>query len=160
MIGKILLGAVATYVLAATIRFLYRLYKLPRGARFLPGPIGNGSLLSPSCGSLLLLTTPSTGIPFIGRVHDLPEKCMWVKIHEWAKEYGPIYQTEIFGETHVWITSEKVANDVLSKKASIYSDRPMIPNLPDNRTSGEYLALLGRTGKIAVSGQCLHDIER
>ncbi|KAL2270590.1 hypothetical protein VTJ83DRAFT_2774 [Remersonia thermophila] len=124
MIAKMLLLVVAAYVFAAAIRYLYRLYRLPKGARFLPGPVG---------------------IPFIGRIHDLPAKCMWVKLHEWSKTYGPIYQTEIFGTTHVWITSEKVAADVLSKKASIYSDRPLIPNLPDNRTSGDYLALLGRT---------------
>jgi hypothetical protein len=51
---------------------------------------------------------------------------------------------------HVWISSEKIANDLLSKRASIYSDRPMIPNLSDNRTSGDYLALLGRTGMCLV----------
>ena len=54
---------------------------------------------------------------------------------------------EIFGTVHVWISSERVAHDLLSKKANIYSDRPLIPNLPDNRTSGEYLALMGRNGK-------------
>lgn len=54
---------------------------------------------------------------------------------------------EIFGGVHVWISSEKVAHDLLSKRNAIYSDRPVITNLPDNRTSGEYLALLGRTGQ-------------
>lgn len=53
---------------------------------------------------------------------------------------------KIFGTIHVWISSERVAVDLLSKRSNIYSDRPMIPNLPNNRTSGEYLALLGRTG--------------
>ncbi|KAB5523139.1 cytochrome P450 [Coniochaeta sp. 2T2.1] len=51
---------------------------------------------------------------------------------------------EIFGTVHVWISSEKIAHDLLSKRAPIYSDRPTIPNLPDNRTSGDYLALMGR----------------
>lgn len=54
---------------------------------------------------------------------------------------------EIFGGVHVWISDEKIAHDLLSKRNAIYSDRPVIHNLPDNRTSGEYLALLGRTGK-------------
>jgi hypothetical protein len=53
---------------------------------------------------------------------------------------------EIFGSQHVWISSEEIVNDLLSKRGAIYSDRPVIPNLPDNRTSGDYLALLGRTG--------------
>ncbi|KAL1873476.1 hypothetical protein VTK73DRAFT_924 [Phialemonium thermophilum] len=87
----------------------------------------------------------STGLPFIGRVHDVPAQASWLKFYEWSKVYGPIYQMEIFGETHVWISSERIAHDLLSKRSAIYSDRPVIPNLPDNRTSGEYLALLGRT---------------
>lgn len=85
------------------------------------------------------------GIPFIGRIHDIPEQS-WLKFYEWSKQYGPIYQMEIFGGVHVWISSEKIAHDLLSRRAAIYSDRPVIPNLPDNRTSGNYLALQGRTG--------------
>jgi len=98
--------------------------KLPAGAKHLPGP---------------------TNLPFIGRVHDVPAEAAWLKFYEWSKEYGPIYRTDMFGSVHVWISSEKIAHDLLSKRAVIYSDRPQIPNLPDNRTSGDYLALLGRT---------------
>ncbi|KAK4118409.1 cytochrome P450, partial [Parathielavia appendiculata] len=87
------------------------------------------------------------GLPFMGRIHDIPEKATWLKFYEWSKKYGPIYKMEMFGTVHVWISSEKVATELLSKRAAIYSDRPVIPNLPDNRTSGEYLALLGRTGR-------------
>ncbi|RDW71437.1 hypothetical protein BP6252_08000 [Coleophoma cylindrospora] len=84
------------------------------------------------------------GIPFIGRVHDVPSKATWLKFHQWSQEYGPIFQMEIFGTVHVWIGSDQIANDLLASRGSIYSDRPMIPNLPDNRTSGAYLPLLGR----------------
>lgn len=87
------------------------------------------------------------GLPYIGRIHDVPSKASWIKFYEWSKTYGPLYKMKIFGTTHVWISTEAVAHDLLSKRSSIYSDRPMIPNLPDNRTSGDYLALLGRTGK-------------
>lgn len=86
------------------------------------------------------------GLPFIGRVHDIPAELSWLKFFEWSKVYGPIYQMEMFGTVHVWISSEKVAHDLLSKRATIYSDRPYIPNLPGNRTSGDYLALMGRNG--------------
>ncbi|KAK8872507.1 cytochrome P450 [Apiospora arundinis] len=97
--------------------------KIPPGARPLPGP---------------------KGLPFIGRIHDVPAEKTWLKFYEWSKEYGPIYQMEIFGSVHVWISSEAIAHDLLSRRALIYSDRPMIPNLPNNRTGGEYLALHGR----------------
>ncbi|KAI1443358.1 cytochrome P450 [Annulohypoxylon stygium] len=97
--------------------------RIPPGARPLPGP---------------------RPLPLIGRVHDVPAESTWLKFHEWSKEYGPIYQTEMFGTVHVWISSERIANDLLSRRAANYSDRPLIPNLPDNRTSGNYLALSGR----------------
>ena len=66
---------------------------------------------------------------------------------------------KIFGSVHVWISSEKIAHDLLSMRGAIYSDRPTIPNLPDNRTSGDYLALLGRTGEIiylVLDNSCLY----
>lgn len=87
------------------------------------------------------------GYPIVGRVHDIPAESSWLKFYEWSKEYGPIYQMEIFGTVHVWISSERIAHDLLSRRAAIYSDRPQIPNLPDNRTKGDYLALSGRNGE-------------
>jgi cytochrome P450 len=91
------------------------------------------------------LTTSPPGLPFIGRVHDVPPEATWLKFYEWSKKYGPIYEMKIFGASHVWISDEKIAHDLLAKRNAVYSDRPVIPNLPDNRTSGDYLALLGRT---------------
>ncbi|KAK3341062.1 cytochrome P450 [Neurospora tetraspora] len=110
-------------VVLLVIQRLLERKRLPAGSRPLPGP---------------------TNLPLIGRVHDVPEKGSWLKFYEWSKVYGPVYQTKMFGVTHVWISSEKIAHDLLSRRANIYSDRPQIPNLPDNRTSGDYLALLGR----------------
>ncbi|KAK4188627.1 cytochrome P450 [Podospora australis] len=115
--------AVAAALLAVH-RYLSYKNRIPPGAKPLPGP---------------------WGLPYIGRVHDIPEEASWMKFYEWNKEFGPIYQMEMFGTTHVWISSEQVAHEILAKRAAINSDRPTIPNLPDNRTSGDYLALLGRT---------------
>ena len=80
----------------------------------------------------------------------MPAEKTWLKFYEWSKVYGPIYQMKIFGTVNIWITSEQIAHDLLSRRSLIYSDRPVIPNLPDNRTSGDYLALLGRTGEWRV----------
>ncbi|KAL2130751.1 hypothetical protein VTI74DRAFT_5989 [Chaetomium olivicolor] len=122
MFVALLLAIVGLCLLA--VRQYLKGRRLPAGARPLPGP---------------------WSLPYIGRVHDVPSNASWLKFYEWSKKYGPIYSIEIFGTVHVWISSEAVAHDLLAKRASIYSDRPMIPNLPDNRTSGDYLALLGRT---------------
>ncbi|KAI1075410.1 cytochrome P450 [Whalleya microplaca] len=123
--------AVANFLLSVLV-FLCILYfqrrvkgrnKIPPGARPLPGP---------------------KGYPLVGRVHDIPAETSWLKFYEWSKEYGPIYQMEMFGSVHVWISSEQIAHDLLARRAPIYSDRPLIPNLPNNRTGGHYLALSGR----------------
>ncbi|KAI0392201.1 cytochrome P450 [Xylariaceae sp. FL0594] len=120
----------AVFLLLLSVGLLaYALYqkvkggaRMPAGARPLPGP---------------------KSYPIVGRVHDVPHTASWLKFHEWAKEYGPIYQTVMFGTVHVWISCEQIAHDLLSRRAAIYSDRPQIPNLPDNRTKGDYLALTG-----------------
>ncbi|KAI0128275.1 cytochrome P450 [Xylariales sp. AK1849] len=122
-----LLKVTCIVLLALSVWYLRRKQldrnRIPPGARPLPGP---------------------KGLPLIGRVHDVPPEKTWLKFYEWSKEYGPIYQMEMFGSVHVWISSEEIAHDLLSKRAQIYSDRPTIPNLPTNRTGGEYLALHGR----------------
>ncbi|KAI7222396.1 cytochrome P450 [Hortaea werneckii] len=98
--------------------------RLPKGVKPLPGP---------------------KGLPLIGSVHELPEKNSWMKFHEWAEQYGPIYQVNLAGVNHVWIARDHVAKDLLTKKGAIYSDRPHIPALErDNRDSGQYLPLMSR----------------
>lgn len=97
------------------------------------------------------LTHQTLGYPIIGSVPDVPEKNGFIKFADWGKEYGPIYQVNLAGHNHVWISSDQIAKDLLSKKAAIYSDRPHIPALlDDNRTSAQYLPLLSRNGKTKV----------
>jgi cytochrome P450 len=43
---------------------------------------------------------------------------------EWADQYGPIYKLNIMGGTHIVLSTETAANDLLAMKGSIYSDRP------------------------------------
>lgn len=76
---------------------------------------------------------------------DVPEKNSFLKFHEWGVKYGPIYQVNLAGNNHVWITRDKVAQDILGKRAMNYSERPNIPSLThDNRDSGHYLPLMNR----------------
>lgn len=95
----------------------------------------------------MLTDLSSSGYPIIGSIPEVPEKNGFIKFADWGKEHGPIYQCNLAGSNHVWISSEKIAHDLLSKKAAIYSDRPHIPALiDDNRTSAQYLPLLSRNG--------------
>ena len=54
---------------------------------------------------------------------------------------------KIFGVNHVWISSERVAKDLLEGQRSVHnSDRPAIRNVVDSKGSGDYLPLLGHNG--------------
>jgi hypothetical protein len=86
-------------------------------------------------------------IPWVGRIHDLPIDFMWLKFKEWADTYGPIYRTLMLGANFVIISDEALAEEMLVKKAKIYSDRPEIKSLFDAKStygSMEYLPLMGK----------------
>ena len=84
----------------------------------------------------------TTGLPIIGRVHDIDMKRSWFKFKEWGDKYGPIYQTTMMGSTHVWISNHEIAVELLTKRGAIYSDRPGIPHMPGTKDGVEYLPFL------------------
>ena len=89
-----------------------------------------------------------TQLPYLGRIHDLPIQFMWIKLKEWGDRYGVahgFYRTEMLGCKVLVITDEKVAEDLLVKRAKYNSDRPLIRSLFDNKTSHSYLPLMGKT---------------
>lgn len=89
-------------------------------------------------------------IPYIGRVHDLPLQYTWLKFKEWADDFGPIYMTKMFGHNLLVLTDESIVEDLLVKRAKIYSDRPMMRSLVDSKSthgSMEYLPLMGKNGE-------------
>ncbi|KAK8239865.1 cytochrome P450 [Phyllosticta capitalensis] len=94
----------------------------PAGTTWLPGP---------------------KGIPFIGRVWDIPREHSYLQFKKWSDKFGKIYQVNIFGRNHVWVASDKIANELLVARSDTFSDRPQINNLDDSKTAPEYLPLLG-----------------
>ncbi|KAF2084268.1 cytochrome P450 [Saccharata proteae CBS 121410] len=120
------LSAVAVAVIALVLKLTVFAPKqrIPKGLKPLPGP---------------------KGYPILGSVPEVPEQNSHIKFFEWGKQYGPIYQCDLAGTNHVWISTDRIARDVLSKKAAVNSDRPHIPALlHDNRTSAEYLPLMSK----------------
>lgn len=93
-------------------------------------------------------------VPWIGRIHDLPINFMWLKFKEWADIYGPIYRTKMLGANFVVISDEGLAEEMLVKKAKVYSDRPEIKSLFDAKStygSMEYLPLMGKNREFGSS---------
>ncbi|KAK4108835.1 cytochrome P450 [Canariomyces notabilis] len=90
-----------------------------------------------------------TLIPYLGRIHDLPIQYMWIKFKEWADKYGSggLYRTQMLGTKFLIITDEKIAEDLLVRRAKYNSDRPQVQSLFDSKSSSgsmEYLPLMGR----------------
>ncbi|KAK7966535.1 uncharacterized protein PG986_000812 [Apiospora aurea] len=85
-------------------------------------------------------------IPWIGRIHDLPIELMWLRFKEWADVHAVdgLYRTTMLGANFVIVTDEKVAEDLLVRRARTNSDRPVIRSLFDNKSSMEYLPMMGR----------------
>lgn len=121
-------GLLAVVLLGAAFLHLFKRFREMNDPNGMPGP---------------------TLIPYLGRIHDLPIEFMWLKFKEWADKYGAcgLYRTEMLGAKFIIITSEKVAEDLLVKRAKYNSDRPVIQSLFDSKSSNgsmEYLPLMGR----------------
>ncbi|KAH7050122.1 cytochrome P450 [Macrophomina phaseolina] len=126
-VASLALGLAFLYVLYASVNTRKR---IPPDARPLPGP---------------------QGAPWLGPFWNLPVEGVWHQWCEWAKEFGPIYQMTLMGVTHVIVTKEDVAHDLLAKRGAIYSDRGAVPSVVNSKSTlshgdgaGEYLPLMGR----------------
>jgi cytochrome P450 len=53
----------------------------------------------------------------------MPREKAYMKFKEWADIYGPIFKIDVLGNTHVIISSQTIAEDLMAKRAAIYSDR-------------------------------------
>ena len=80
--------------------------KAPAGAQLPPGPPGK---------------------PIIGNALDIPPYHSWFQFEKWSKKYGPLYRLSIAGRTHVIVSTEKIANDLLRERGTIYSSREQLP---------------------------------
>ena len=96
-------------LLAATV-FLLRSRltrkQIPPGASLPPGP---------------------PGVPLLGNLLSIPPRHSWLQFYSWSKEYGPLYRLNIAGRENFIVSSEKVANELLSGRGNIYSSREQLP---------------------------------
>ncbi|KIJ70462.1 hypothetical protein HYDPIDRAFT_79110 [Hydnomerulius pinastri MD-312] len=67
------------------------------------------------------------GLPLVGNIADMPSVKPWLTFADWGKKYGDISHAEVLGQHIVVLNSVKTAMDLLDKKSSSYSDRPVLP---------------------------------
>ncbi|KAE8454276.1 hypothetical protein EG329_005201 [Mollisiaceae sp. DMI_Dod_QoI] len=67
------------------------------------------------------------GLPLLGSMLDIPPQHSWLKFFSWSRQYGPLYQISIAGKPHIILSSEKIANDLLRERGTLYSSREQLP---------------------------------
>ncbi|KAG2139863.1 cytochrome P450 [Suillus bovinus] len=65
------------------------------------------------------------GWPLVGNIADIPHNKAWLTFAKWGKKYGDILHVDVLGRHIIVLNSVKAAMELLDKKSSIYSDRPV-----------------------------------
>ncbi|KAG2128053.1 cytochrome P450 [Suillus bovinus] len=65
------------------------------------------------------------GWPLVGNIADIPHNKAWLTLAKWGKKYGDILHVKVPGRHIIVLNSVKAAMELLDKKSSIYSDRPV-----------------------------------
>ncbi|KAF8152982.1 cytochrome P450 [Crassisporium funariophilum] len=66
-------------------------------------------------------------MPLIENLLDMPASQEWFTFAKWGKEWGDIVSVSVFGQQIVILNSVASAIEMLDRKSSIYSDRPLVP---------------------------------
>ena len=66
---------------------------------------------------------------------------------EFSDEYNGFFQTEIMGDTHLWLGDHKISQELFANRSRIYSSRPEVPAVPGSDTQGQYLPLMEYAGE-------------
>jgi cytochrome P450 len=115
--------------ISATISILYlsfshyRSKRPPKGFRLVPGP---------------------KGLPLIGNTHQLklqPQR----QFHEWAKQYGELFQIQMGWENWVFLCSPESVKEILDKQSAVTSGRAPMPVGSDLISGGMRFLLMGYT---------------
>ncbi|KAJ7829406.1 cytochrome P450 [Mycena olivaceomarginata] len=71
--------------------------------------------------------------PVVGNLFDMPSTFEWITFMEWSKKTNTIFidsdvlHLNVAGTSIIVLSSAEAANDLLEKKANIYSDRARLP---------------------------------
>ncbi|KAH9958534.1 cytochrome P450 [Lactifluus volemus] len=90
-----------------------------------------------------------SGYPIIGNLLEL-KSAQWLKYSEWKKKYGDLIYLNVAGQPMVVINSQKIAADLLDRRAAIYSDRPPLI-VASEIMCGGLLFSLSRYGDVKMS---------
>ncbi|KAK7035796.1 cytochrome P450 [Favolaschia claudopus] len=66
--------------------------------------------------------------PIIGNLLDMPSTFEWLTFMEWSKKYNSdVLHLNVAGQSIIVVSSAEAANELLEKRAGLYSDRARLP---------------------------------
>ncbi|KAJ5174153.1 uncharacterized protein N7482_000030 [Penicillium canariense] len=97
------------------------------------------------------------GWPIVGNTLNMPiPSGMWG--HEMAMKYGEMYTCNLAGRLWVYINSSRVVNDLMEKRAAIYSARPNRPLAQDLLSGGRRILLMSTTERWKLQRKVMHSV--
>ncbi|CCM01203.1 uncharacterized protein FIBRA_03251 [Fibroporia radiculosa] len=66
------------------------------------------------------------GWPIIGNVLDMPSSYQWKTYTQWAEKWGDIISVTLLGQPIVVVSSLEHATELLERRSTLYSDRPIL----------------------------------
>ncbi|KZT58476.1 cytochrome P450 [Calocera cornea HHB12733] len=64
------------------------------------------------------------GLPLLGNLLQLPSQFLYLKLHAWSHQHGPVYTIWMGSQPFVVLGSVAVAGDLLDRMSAMTSDRP------------------------------------
>ena len=74
-----------------------------------------------------------------------------VQFKEWGDQYGPIYRLSPVGNTHIIVSTEDAANELLVKRGAIYSGRGGLTALSEGLTRNLATLVMPPNGAVLLS---------
>ncbi|TFY54698.1 hypothetical protein EVJ58_g8706 [Rhodofomes roseus] len=82
------------------------------------------------------------GVPVLGNALQVPTVFSWLKFAEWGKTYGDVIHVSALQRSFIILSSREAITDLLEKRGSIYSDRPIIPMAGELAGAAKYTPLM------------------
>ncbi|KAK1846901.1 cytochrome p450 [Colletotrichum chrysophilum] len=88
------------------------------------------------------LPNPVPGLPLLGNAHQIPRDLPYLFFQDLATKYGEMFTINIGGTNWLFLNSKRTVNELLEKRAAIYSSRMNLPMAYDLVSRGKRTLLM------------------